>query len=211
MPSLPPLSSLDLTALVASRVCHDIISPVGALANGLEVLEEGQGEEMDAFAMDLIKKSAKAASAKLKFSRLAFGASGSAGSGIDSGEAEEVSQLYMEAEKSTLTWNGTRSIIPKNRVKLLLNLLLLALNAVPRGGALSLDIHGEGDGATFSIRCAGEKARVPSELVELMNGTLEGDLSAHIVQPYYTLLLAAETGLQVSATTDGEDIILAAR
>ena len=102
MPNLPTLSSLDLAALLASRVCHDIISPVGALANGLEVLEEDQGEEMREFAMELITKSAKSASAKLKFSRLAFGASGSAGAAIDTGEAEEVVGLFMEGEKGRL-------------------------------------------------------------------------------------------------------------
>ena len=95
MSGLPTLSALDLAALLASRVCHDIISPVGALANGLEVLEEDQGEDMHAFAMELINKSARSASAKLKFSRLAFGASGSAGAHIDTGEAEEVVRLYM--------------------------------------------------------------------------------------------------------------------
>ena len=133
MPNLPKLSALDLAALLASRVCHDIISPVGALANGLEVLEEDQGEEMQQFAMELINKSAKSASAKLKFSRLAFGASGSANASIDTGEAEEVVGLYMAGEKSDHTWEGARSYVPKNRVKLLLNLVLISLGADSAG------------------------------------------------------------------------------
>ena len=179
MPNLPTLSALDLSALLASRVCHDIISPVGALANGLEVLEEDQGEEMQAFAMELINKSAKSATAKLKFSRLAFGASGSAGAYIDTGEAEEVVGLYMEGEKADMTWEGVRSLVPKNRVKLLLNLILLSLGAVPRGGNLAIKIEGEGDDATFNIRCVGPKARVPAEFVDMLNGVVEEEITAH--------------------------------
>ena len=210
MPALPTLSGLDLAALLASRVCHDIISPVGALANGLEVLEEDQGPEMREFAMDLINKSAKSASAKLKFSRLAFGASGSSGAMIDTGDAEEVVGLYMEGEKADYTWTGIRSLVPKNRVKLLLNLVLLALGSVPRGGTIDISINGEGESATFNIICRGAKARVPSELVDMLNGTLEEEITAHGIQPYYTIMLAQETGLTVSAKADGEEVVLTA-
>lgn len=210
MPNLPALSAMDLAALLASRVCHDIISPVGAMANGLEVLAEDQGEDMHEFAMELINKSAKSASAKLKFSRLAFGASGSAGASIDTGEAEEVVSLYMEGEKADFTWEGVRSLVPKNRVKLLLNLVLISLGAIPRGGNVAIQIHGEGDNATFTLRCTGTKARVPADFVDMLNGTVEGEVTAHGVQPYYTIMLAEESGLSLSATTDGEDIVLAA-
>ncbi len=210
MAELPNLSALDLTALVASRVCHDIISPVGALANGLEVLDEDQGEDMREFAMDLIKKSAKTASAKLKFARLAFGASGSAGASIDTGEAHEVTSLYMDSEKADFTWEGARSLVPKNRAKLLLNLILISLGAVPRGGNLAIKIHGEGDTATFEIHCTGEKARVPAEFLDMLGGTIEGDMTAHAVQPYYTIMLARECGLSLTARAEGEDVIFSA-
>jgi histidine phosphotransferase ChpT len=81
------LEALDLAALLCSRVCHDVISPVGAIVNGLEVLEDEKDESMRGFAQDLIKKSAKQASARLQFARLAFGAAGSAGAAIDTGHA----------------------------------------------------------------------------------------------------------------------------
>lgn len=211
MPKLPTLSALELSALLASRVCHDIISPVGALANGLEVLDEDQGAEMEEFAMELIRKSAKSATAKLKFSRLAFGASGSAGASIDTGEAEEVVSLYMAGEKPDMTWTGIRSLVPKNRVKLLLNLVLISLGAIPRGGNMAIEIIGEGDDATFVIRCVGPKSRVPGDFVDMLNGVVEEEISAHGVQPYYTIMLAEECGLALSAVTDGEDVVLSAK
>ena len=83
-----PIEALDLAALLCSRVCHDLISPVGAIVNGLEVLAEEKDEETKTFALDLIKKSAGTASAKLQFCRIAFGAAGSAGAQIDLGDAE---------------------------------------------------------------------------------------------------------------------------
>src|SRR6202051_2113506 len=139
-----PIESLDLAALLCSRVCHDLISPVGAIVNGLEVLEESKDEETKTFALDLIKKSAQQASARLQFCRLAFGAAGSAGAAIDLGAAQGVARGFLEDGKTRLEWNLPRELLPKNRVKLLLNLLLLAGQTIPRGGAPAR--HGVGGG-----------------------------------------------------------------
>ena len=92
MPKLPDLAGMDLAALLCSRVCHDVISPVGAIANGIELLDEGADEDTAEIAMDLIRSSAKNASARLQFARIAFGAAGSAGAHIDTGDAEAVAR-----------------------------------------------------------------------------------------------------------------------
>src|SRR5881396_2432438 len=130
------LEMLDLAALLCSRVCHDLISPVGAVVNGLEVLEDDNDPETKIFALDLIKKSARQASARLQFCRLAFGAAGSAGAQIDLGDAEAVARGFLEDDKTKLSWNLPRILLAKNRVKLLLNLLLLAGQSIPRGCTL---------------------------------------------------------------------------
>src|ERR1700760_4853966 len=133
------IGALDLAALLCSRVCHDLISPVGAIVNGLEVMDEDKDEETKVFALDLIKKSAKQASAKLQFCRLAFGAAGSAGAQIDLGDAEKVARGLLEDGKTTITWNLPRELVAKNRVKLLLNMLLVAVGTIPRGGTITID------------------------------------------------------------------------
>jgi len=120
MSMINDLSALDLAALVSSRICHDIISPVGAITNGLEVLDDDGNEDMREFAMDLIRKSARQASAKLQFARLAFGAAGSAGSEIDLGDARSVAEGFLENEKADIEWNVPRLLMAKNKVKLLL-------------------------------------------------------------------------------------------
>src|ERR1700727_1119462 len=99
------IGALDLAALLCSRVCHDLISPVGAIVNGLEVLEEDKDEETKTFALDLIKKSAHQASAKLQFCRLAFGAAGSAGAQIEPGDAEKVARGVFSHDKTTIICN----------------------------------------------------------------------------------------------------------
>jgi histidine phosphotransferase ChpT len=206
------IEALDLAALLCSRVCHDLISPVGAIVNGLEVLAEEKDEETKEFALDLIKKSAGTASAKLQFCRIAFGAAGSAGAQIDLGDAETISRGFLEDEKTKLGWNLPRALLPKNRVKLLLNLLLIAGQAIPRGGKLTVDPIGSGEGMGFKISAAGTNAKVPPAVASLLSGETGGDgLDAHRIQPYYAGLLAKACGLKATAAMDGETVVVSAQ
>jgi histidine phosphotransferase ChpT len=206
------LEGLDLAALLCSRVCHDLISPVGAIMNGLEVMEDGKDEETAKFAMDLIKKSARTASAKLQFCRLAFGAAGSAGAQIDTGDAETVTRGLMEDDKTKLAWNLPRVLLEKNRVKLLLNMMLLAGQAIPRGGQLTVDPVGAGETVGFRVSATGTNARVPQAVPALLAGEPpEQAVTAHVIQPFYTGLLARSCGLSVAMAVEGEAVVVATR
>ena len=158
MSDILTLSAPDLAALLCSRVCHDIISPVGAINNGLELLDEGGADED---AMSLIRQSARNASARLQFARLAFGAAGSAGMLIDTGDAEAVATAFLRNEKPELVWNGERALLPKNKVKLLLNLVLIALAAIPRGGRITVTLEDVGTAPKFTLASRGPMLRVP--------------------------------------------------
>jgi len=201
------LAALDLAALLCSRVCHDLISPVGAIVNGLEVLEEDKDEETKTFALELIKKSAKQASAKLQFCRLAFGAAGSAGAQIETGDAERVARGLIEDGKTTITWNLPRELVAKNRVKLLLNMLLVAGGAIPRGGSLTVDLLDNG----YRIVAAGLNARLNQATVELITGASGHAVDAHAIQPVYTGILARDCGLTLAAAPEGETVVITAR
>jgi histidine phosphotransferase ChpT len=203
------LEGLDLAALLCSRVCHDLISPVGAIVNGLEVMEEGD-DDTKTFALDLIGKSARQASAKLQFCRLAYGAAGSAGAQIDIGDAEKVARAFIEDEKTKLAWNLPRLLLAKNRVKLLLNMLVIAAQAVPRGGSITVDPVGEGESLGFRVSASGSIARLPAAVPNLLTGVSEsGSIDAHAIQPFYTGLLAKDCGLAVSATGEGDAVVVA--
>ena len=210
MSAAAKVESLDLAALLCSRVCHDLISPGGAIVNGLEVMEDDNDPETKAFAMDLIKKSVNQASAKLQFCRLAFGAAGSAGAQIDVGDAEKVARGFLEDDKTRLSWNLPRLLLPKNRVKLLLNMLLIAGQSIPRGGQIVVDPAGEGEAMGFRISATGSYAKVPMAVPELLaGGSHDGAVDAHAVQPYYTGLLAQDCGMTVTAASEGEAIVVA--
>jgi len=205
------LDSLDLASLLCSRVCHDVISPVGAIVNGLEVLEDEKDPSMQEFAFDLIRKSARQASARLQFARLAFGAAGSAGASIDLGDAEGVARGMFQDDKVALTWQAPRALMPKNKVKLLLNLLILATSAIPRGGAIAVTVTGEADTASFTLRSKGPNARIPAHVESLLAASPEnGTVDAHGVQPYYAGMVARAAGMDVRFAIEGDEVTITA-
>jgi histidine phosphotransferase ChpT len=205
------IEALDLAALLCSRVCHDLISPVGAIVNGLEVLEEEKDEATKKFALDLIKKSAGTASAKLQFCRIAFGAAGSAGAQIDLGDTETIARGFLEDDKTKLAWNLPRALLPKNRVKLLLNMLVIAGQAIPRGGKVTVDPIGSGDSMGFRVSAAGANAKVPPAVPSLLTAEGSEGLDAHRIQPFYAGLLAKACGVKAAVTMDGETVVVTAQ
>jgi len=205
----PAPDALELAALLCSRVCHDLISPVGAIVNGLEVLDDDPKPEDREFALDLIRKSAKTASARLQFCRLAFGAAGSAGAQIDLGDAQSMARGQIEDGKTSITWNLPRILLPKNRVKLLLNMMVIAQQTIPRGGTISVDPIGEGETMSFRVAANGLNARIPQNIADMLSSD-RSSADAHAVQPYYTRLLAQSCGLTVTLAAEGEAIVVTA-
>jgi len=206
----PAPDALELAALLCSRVCHDLISPVGAIVNGLEVLDDNPKPEDREFALDLIRKSAKTASARLQFCRLAFGAAGSAGAQIDLGDAQTMARGHIEDAKTTIVWNLPRLLLPKNRVKLLLNMLVIAQQTIPRGGTLTIDPIGDGETMRFRVTSAGLNARVQQNIADLLSASSAASIDAHAVQPYYTRLLAQACGLAVTLVPEGDKVVVTA-
>lgn len=210
--TLIALESLDLAALLCSRVCHDVISPVGAIVNGLEVLEDDKDPETQEFALGLIRRSAQQASARLQFARIAFGAAGSAGSSIDLGDAENVSRAFIQDDKIQLVWNAPRLLLAKNKVKLLLNLLVIAQTSIVRGGVITVDLKDDGSRTDFTITAKGNNARMPPHVQDLIAGrSANGTVDAHGVQAYYAGQIARACGMDVTLTLEADALTLAAR
>ena len=207
----PAIDPLELAALIASRVCHDLISPIGAIANGLEVLDEEKDESMRAFAMELIRNSAGQASSKLQFARLAFGASGGAGAEIDMSEAGRCAAAMMAREKAELDWQVTAGMLPKLQAKLLMNLLILASASVARGGVVRVTAERNGAAAPMKIAAEGDRARLSSVARQvLMEGGSAEPLDAHAVQPLYCTLLARQAGLSLRVSEEADRVVFEA-
>ena len=202
------LSDLELAALLCSRVCHDVISPVGAIANGLEILADEDDEEMRTLAFDLVRRSADQASAKLQFCRLAFGAAGSAGSTLDLGEAGGIARLFVGDEKITLDWGMPHETRDKTEVKLLLNLMLMAISAIPRGGVVSVG-HAAGN---LVVSATGEGAKLPEASQRLLRGDIDaGEIDARLVQVYYAKRLASQVGYGIDTEAGSGSVVITAR
>ncbi len=203
---------LATAALLSSRLCHDLISPVGALANGLEVLAEETDAEMRGFAMDLIQSSANQASVKLQFARFAYGAGGSAGDAIDMVEAETVTRGYLDTTKAELVWKAPAIAAPKDAVKLLLNFVMIALDAIPYGGTVEACMEEETEALQIIVSAKGKRANISDITRTLLTGEVPSDpLDPRSVQAYYAVLIARSLGLKVSLSEGEEQVALCAR
>jgi len=203
---------MEFAALISSKICHDVIGPVGAIYNGLEILDEDDDEETRAYALEVIRNVTEQASARLQFARFAFGAAGSAGATMELNQARDVSQGFVGGGKHKLAWTGPAGYMPKDRVKLLLNLIASAITALPRGGDIEVSIGEDLEQPTFAIRCRGKGARAPQYLTEFVSGTTaDTSYDAMTIQAYYTCRLAHSSGMLLEILKDGDDILLVSR
>lgn len=203
------LKATDLAAMLCSRVCHDLINPVGAIGNGLEVLADPNQAAMAEGAHELIANSAKHARAKLEFARLAYGASSTAGTDFDTRECERVARLLFEIEKADLDWQVPLILLPKHKAKLLMNMLLIASMAVPRGGVVKVEVTGAPGEEVFRLTSTSDpekrqKTLMPSGAEGLLSGSPEEGVDARGIQPFYTGILARMTDMELKIGIDND-------
>jgi histidine phosphotransferase ChpT len=152
------MNPVDLASLLCSRLCHDLMSPVGALNNGIELLADETDPEMREKCLELLADSARASANKLKFFRLAFGAAGGFGEEIDTHEAEAALEgLFGPERRIELGWVVSDDKLPKVAVKVLLNLALIAGDALVRGGRLDVGAERSGDQVELAVRAEGPR------------------------------------------------------
>ncbi len=204
----PP--SLQIAALLCSRLCHDLISPVGAIVNGTEVIRDEADAEMREHALTLIEASANQASARLQYARLAFGAAGTAGSEIDLEEAKDLVANLMARGKAELDWQLAPATAPKDMVKLLLNMILIAIDCIPRGGRLT--VTGETRAlSVLTVAAVGPKARIGPDICDALSGRTPLDaLDSRQIQPAFTGLIAGGLNASVSWKESEDSVVLTA-
>lgn len=203
------ISAADFASLLCSRLCHDLLSPVGALNNGLELLADEHDPEMRARCLELLSDSAKASANKLKFFRLAFGAAGGFGESVDSREARAaIEGLFGDGHKVKLGWMVEDATLPKPAIKVLLNLALIAGDALVRGGQLDVGAESIDGQIEIVVRADGPRIVLDSEMRAALTGTQgEAVITPRAAAAYLVHALVAEGGgiVQVS---DPEDAVL---
>jgi len=197
------LTPTTLSALLCARICHDLISPVGALGTAVEILDDQDNVEMHDDALELVRTASRQASAKLKFLRLAFGASGSAPGVIPTAEVKQLSNNMFADAKPDLVWDIESDGIDKNRARILLNLIMLAVQAAPRGGTVTISRKESGEGSAFTLISDGPKARLDAAIAKAISGKAPEDgFDGRSIQPLYASLLARDIGGTVGASAD---------
>jgi histidine phosphotransferase ChpT len=205
-----PISTVDFASLLCSRLCHDLLSPVGALNNGLELLADERDPEMRARCLELLAESAKASANKLKFFRLAFGAAGGFGDTVDAREAKTaIEGLFGDNHRVKLGWMVDEPALPKPAIKVLLNLALIAGDALVRGG--QLDIGAEVNGKTFEIVIRAEGPRIvldPELRTALLGDTGDATITPRAAAAYLVHALVKEGGGQVQVSPPDSPVLL---
>ncbi|MCX7284143.1 MAG: histidine phosphotransferase family protein [Novosphingobium sp.] len=207
-----PANSLDLASLLCSRLCHDLLSPVGALSNGLELLADEKDPEMRKRCMELLEQSAKTSADKLKFFRLAFGAAGGFGDSVPVNEAKAlVDALVGNNGRVVVNWMFGVDSLGKPAVKTLLNLALIGLDALVRGGTLDIGAEIRGGVAEIVVRAAGQRVAFDPAIGQALEGTLaSSELSSRTAPAAMVQQLAASVNGAVQVHVTAESLVLGA-
>jgi histidine phosphotransferase ChpT len=201
------MNSVDLASLLCSRLCHDLMSPVGALNNGVELLADEQDPDMRDRCMDLLAESARTTANKLKFFRLAFGAAGGFGDAVDTSEARTALEGLLGHGKIELGWMVGDSKLSKTATKLLLNLALIAGDALVRGGRL--DIGAEGDSETeIAIRAEGPRIVLDKAIRDTLLNGAEGGVEARTAGAWLAHSLASDAGGSIQLSQPSDDVMM---
>ena len=203
------MSDFFLAALISSRICHDLTGPVGAVSNGVELLTEESDAAMQEQSLELLSFSARETSKRLQFYRLCFGAAGGANALTSLGEAQRAAEGFFDGRKQALNWpaDGLDALrVPQSSVQLMLNLILLAGEALPRGG--QIDVTMAPDGSEVRILASGRSAGLREDDLAALSGqtTLEA-LDARTVQPWFAASICREIGAVISVETALQDQI----
>jgi len=190
------MNAVDLASLLCSRLCHDLMSPVGALNNGIELMADEHDPEMREKCLELLGESARASANKLKFFRLAFGAAGGFGEAIDTREAHAALEgIFGPERRIELGWLVEGDKLPKGAVKLLLNLGMLAGDALVRGGRLDIGAETSDQAVELVIRAEGPRILLDPVLREtLATGVADGTVEARAAGAWLAHSLIAEAG-----------------
>jgi histidine phosphotransferase ChpT len=204
------MDAVEFASLLCSRLCHDLLSPVGALNNGLELLADENDPEMRERVLELLADSAKASANKLKFFRLAFGAAGGFGDLVDAREAKNaIEGLFSANNRITLGWMVNEPSLPKPAIKVLLNLALIAGDALVRGGQLDVGAEVRNGNIEIAIRAEGDRLVLDPELRNALTGTAdEANLAPRAAAAWLAHRIAQGCGGSIQVSEQGAPFLL---
>ncbi|MEM1106907.1 MAG: histidine phosphotransferase family protein [Pseudomonadota bacterium] len=198
-----------LSAYIASRICHDLVSPVSSITNALDMLESPADAEMRQMSEDLLKDGAKSASTRLQFLRYAFGSVGLSDGAADIHEAKTITEAFVASHKPSLSWDIETDHLSFSHARLMMNLVMIAVESLPRGGVIHMRIRNEQSGMTMTLSAKGLRAKLRADTVEaLAGGTPAGGWEPRNIQALFARMLSEGLGAELSANAAGEEEVI---
>jgi len=192
-PSATKLTPSGLSSLMCARICHDLLSPVAALGTAIEVLDDESSPEMHDDAIELIRNASRQTSGKLQFLRLAFGAGGSVGGQLATDFLQGLVDGQFGGGKHNFSWTIKTNEVDKDHARILLNVMMLAVSAIPRGGEVSTRIEQKSGATIFTLNATGPKARLSDMVLTTLAGRMPEDgFDGRSIQPFFTAMLIRE-------------------
>jgi len=210
-PSHGAIAPEELAGRLASKLCHDFISPASAVISGLDLLDDPAAKDLRDEAMDLIATSARKLIDHLTFARVAFGAAAGV-TLFDVAELERLTRGVYAHARAELEWAVTAPSLPKAPAQILVNFAQLATGALPFGGMARLEVAQDAQGYLISVTATGAKSRLHAEVRGGLAGEPLGDgLAGRWVQAYYVHALASAAGGQVESDVVDDAVVFKAR
>lgn len=212
MTQIAALSATDLAALLCSRVCHDIAGPASAMGAAISVLDDDDAADMRDDAIALLRNGAGQIRSKLEYARVCFGAAGSRSGAMALSEIRALADPMFGEARADLVWKSDGGEISKAAARVLLNLIWLAVDTLPRGGAVTIEATASGDGgARLRVVASGPRLRLDAAYIAAFKGEAPEDgFDGRNVQPYFAGLIARESGGRAEADLTDERVELAA-
>jgi len=202
------LLATDLASLISSRICHDLISPIGALNTAIEVLDDTESKEMHEDALKLIKLAASEASAKLSYLRIALGTNSTSKGVMNLDKLKLITENMFNTEKFSFNWDVSEIKLEKSIARILLNILMLAIQSIPRGGKVTIKIEEKYDKLKLVTSANGIKSRLDKQTEDAFKGIIPSEeIDGRVIQSFFTGVLIDDLNGRIEAfKTDGNVI-----
>lgn len=199
-------TAAELAALLCSRVCHDIAGPTSAMGAALSVLDDEGAADMRDDAIELLRTGAVSIRNKLEYARVCFGAAGARGGEMTIQEIRGVAEPMFADARADLVFKTEAGALDKSAGRVLLNLIWMAIESLPRGGTVTVEASASSDGgARLRVVASGPRIRLEPAYAGALSGQRPEDgYDGRSIQAYYAGLIAREAGGRAAASASEE-------
>lgn len=200
-----------LSAYIASRICHDLVSPVSSVTNALDLMSEPGNDEMQEQANDLLHDGAEKAACRIQFLRYAYGSIGLSAGAADIHQAKTITEDFVKGHRPSVEWDIETEHLSFSHARLMMNLVLMGVDCLPRGGVLNIRVRDEAGGMTLTVTCNGERAKLRDATEKALRGEEPDEgWGPETVQPYFAKMISDGLGGELTAKANNESVIIMA-